>query len=122
MKKTLLITLFGFMFITLTSFAKVAEPVVNTDNGTCISNPIGDSKEFLAAKALIMKYDKLFKSATSCDELVEIAALMEEEEMPEFDEEDMMTVDEEKAIEEMTYNLFLTLQNKLVELGCDDEY
>lgn len=121
MKKTLLIALFGFMFITLTSFAKVAEPVVNTDNETSISNPIGDSKEFLAAKALIQKYNNMFKNAKSCDEMEEILDLMEEEEIPDFEEKDMMTKDEESKIEQMTMELFMTVQNKVSELGCIDE-
>ena len=120
MKKSLLIALVGFMFVALTSFAKVAEPVVNTDNETSISNPVGDSKEFLAAKALVNKYDKLFKNATSCDEIKEIVNLMDDEEIPYFKEEDKMTADEQAEIEKMAFDLVMTIQNKVIELGCDE--
>lgn len=119
MKKSLLIALVGFMFVALTSFVKVAEPVVNTDNNTSINNPVGDSKEFLAAKALIQKYNNMFKNAKSCKEMEDIVELMEEEEIPYFEEKDMMTKDEESKIEQMTMELFMTVQNKVSELGCE---
>lgn len=120
MKKSLLFALVGFMFLTLTSFAEVSEPMVNQGNNTSISKPDGESKEYIAAKALINKYNKLFKNATSCDEIKEIVNLMDDEEIPYFEEEDKMTADEQAEIEKMAFDLVMTIQNKVIELGCDE--
>lgn len=120
MKKALLIALFGLMFVGLASFTNGTQPEATSENDTSISKPDGESKEYIAAKTLINKYNKLFKNATSCDEIKEIVNLMYDKEIPYFEEEDRMTEDEQAEIEKMAFNLVYTIQNKVIELGCDE--
>ena len=119
MKKSFLIALIGFMFFALTSYAEVSEPVVNTDSNTSINNPVNDSKEFAYAKAILKKYEDLFKKATSCDEMEEILIQMGNEEEIDFDDDEKMTEEEYAEFEKLTLNLMLVVQQKVEEFGCE---
>ena len=91
MKKSLLIALFGLIFIAFTSFKEVPPTTPAADGETSICQQKKESKEFADAKALIKKYENLFKNAKSCEEMEEIFARMEKESVPEYEEKDRMT-------------------------------
>ena len=121
MKKALLIALFGLMFVGLASFTNGTQPEATSENGTSISKPVNDSKEFTALKAFIKKYENLFKNAKSCEEMEEILEQMdkESEKFPVYEEKDRMTEKEEGILEEMSYDFFMVVQQKALEFGCE---
>ena len=119
MKKALLIALFGLMFVGLASFTNGTQPEATSENNTSINNPVNDSKEFAYAKAILKKYEDLFKKATSCDEMEEILIQMGNEEEIDFDDDEKMTEEEYAEFEKLTLNLMLVVQQKVEEFGCE---
>ena len=115
MKKTLIIALAGMMLFAFTQCG-------GNGNGN-EAKTVKGSLEYKDSKKMLQEFEKLVKDANTCDELQEaaIGLLFSGLASNEYAEEEKMTEEEEKKLDEYMDEIGNVIEKKSKELGCDEE-
>ena len=113
MKKTLIIALVGMMMLAFTQCGGKGNEAKTAKGST----------EYNDNKKMLQDFEKLVKDANTCDELQEaaIGLLFSGLASNDYADDEKITEEEEKKLEEYMEEIGNVIEKKSKELGCDED-